>query len=447
MRTTIDILPNGLRVVVLGLDHVHATTCALLVKAGPRYETPATNGLSHVVEHLLFRGTRAHPSSLSFHSAVEALGGEINGMTQRDAMTLYITVPPDRTSEALRLLGESCTSPLLEGLDVERNVVIEEILDSIDADGVELDIDTISRRLLWPNHPMSMPVAGTVELVEGFTEEACRARFEELFAASNAVLVVAGPVSRTSVVTEARAAFGAMPRGTPLAEPVGPVPPACPPIHIQPTDDSQTSILLSYPAVAEDHPDFTTMLLMRRIVDDGFGARLRQAIIEQRGLAYSLSAAIDVYKDAGAFDVELTCAPTKIVRTVERALMTLREIVENGVSQAELERVKTRHLAELSFSLDAPFELCTWYGSAALLGCDVDYDKRQAAVEATTTADIQRLASAVFDPERVLLTLVGPVDKDRARALELVLQRPFESTVWLDAEAEREPERALDLAG
>src|SRR5687768_18564645 len=106
-----------------------------MVRGGPRYESLRENGISHLVEHLVLRGTRTHPHSRDFHVAVEAIGGEINGLTQRDACTIHITVPPRHAREGLRLLGETCTEPAMDGIDIERNVVIEEILDTYDCDG------------------------------------------------------------------------------------------------------------------------------------------------------------------------------------------------------------------------------------------------------------------------------------------------------------------------
>lgn len=447
LKTALDTLDNGLDVLHIELPHVHAVSIALLVRAGPRYETPRTNGLSHLVEHLLFRGTTRHPSSLEFHTAVEALGGEINGQTQRDAITIHLTVPPVHAAAGVELLAEVCTVPLMTGLAVERNVVIEEILDTCAADGTDLDIDSISRRLLWDGHPMSMPVAGEVELVERFTTPQARRWFEETFVARNAVLVIAGPMDPAAAMEAARA-FEAMPRGFALDEPVPPPVLDRPAIHVQPTDDAQVTALLTYPSIPEAHPDFTALLLLRRILDDGFSARLRQAICEQRGLAYSLGASVDAYRDVGALDLEVTCAPKKLVRAVERMLITLRELLHEPVEGAELARAKTRHLAELEFSLDAPTELCSWYGSAALLGLDVDYEARRRELEAVTPEDLLRLARHLFDPDKALLTLVGPVDEDQARRLELLMGRPYQSTFWFHSEdAEEEAPPTLVLAG
>lgn len=433
-------LPNGLRVIVLQLPHLHSVSSALMVRAGPRYETQATNGLSHLVEHLLFRGTTRHPSSYSLNAAIEALGGEVNGLTQRDATTIHMTVPPQAAEAGLALLGEICTEPNMEGLDIEKEVVIEEVLDTIDANGFENDIDTLSRQVLWAGHPISMPVAGTVRQVERFTLRQCKSHFARTFVGENAVLCVAGPVDPERILAAAGPAFGKMPRGKPLADGPAPLPAIRQPITVQETDDSQVAVLLSFPAPHENDPDFSKLLLLRRVLDDGLSSRLRQAVCEQRGLAYSVSAAIDVYADAGAIDLDASCAPRKLVVTVAQMLATLKSLIEGGVEEEELARAKVRHRAELEFGLDDPSELCGWYGSSELMGVSGGYQDRLDEAMSVTRADLDRLAASIFDPSKAVLTLVGPAHPSAVAKLERLLGRPAGSTVWLNTEeVEEEP--------
>jgi predicted Zn-dependent peptidase len=425
-------LANGLRVVVLELPHLHAVSLALLVRTGPRYETEAKNGISHLVEHLVFRGTVDHPDSSALNVAVEALGGEINGLTQRDATTIHMTIPPRSAAQGLMLLGEICTRPLLSGLDVERDVVMEELLDTLDANGCELDADVLSRRVLWNNHPIGLPIAGTPATVEAITEEECRTHFLRTFVADNSVLCVAGPVTVAEMMQVAERAFANMPRGVALEEPSAPVPPVRAPIQVQAMEDSQVTVLLTYPAPHENHAEFAALLLLKRVLDDGLGSRLRQAVCEQRGLAYSLSASIDAYSDIGALDVELACAPKKLVPAIEQTLATLAELARAPISEAELERVKIRHRAELEFALDDPSEMCGWYGAMELVRCRASYEERMAEVMKVTAAELKALAQRILDPTLAILTLIGPADDSDVRRLELLIGREAQSTVWLD---------------
>jgi len=427
---------------------------ALMVKAGPRYETLTTNGLSHLVEHMVFRGTRRHRSSTAINAAIESLGGEVNGLTQRDATTIHLTVPPAGAEAGLSLLGEICIEPRLEGLEIEREVVIEEILDTIDAAGFENDLDTLSRQRLWTGHPLGMPVAGPVSNVEKFTARQVKAQFARTFVVENAVLVVAGPVDETRMFAAAERAFGRMPRGKALLDGPAPRVRERAPIQVIDTEGSQVSVLVSFPAPHENHPDFAALLLLRRVLDDGLSSRLRQAVCEQRGLAYSVSASVDVYGDAGAMDLDATCAPKKLVVTVAQMLSTLKLLVEEGVSEGELTRAKIRQKAELEFGLDDPGEMAAWHGSSTLMGSPSSYGERLTQAQAVKAADLDSMASSIFDPALAVLTVVGPAHPTAVAKLEHMLGRPAGSTVWLNAdeastpskEDEVEPLEMLDLA-
>ncbi|HJL40180.1 MAG TPA: pitrilysin family protein [Myxococcales bacterium LLY-WYZ-16_1] len=442
LNVALRTLSNGLRIVALELPHVHSMSAALMVRTGPRFERPEENGIAHLVEHLLFRGTESHPTSVDFHAAVERVGGEVNGLTQRDATTVHITVPPRAGEVGLRLLGELCTQPTLSGLDVERDVVLEEILDAVDAEGNELDLDSLSRRVFWRGHPMSLPVAGEAELVESFTERECRAFFERSFVAENAVLAVAGPIDPEQCFAWAQAAFSHMPRGRPLDAGAPPLPLAHPRIHVQATDDAQVSALLTFAAPHENDPAFSQLLLLKRILEDGFASRLRQSVCERRGLAYSVSASIDAYQDVGAFDIEVTCSPKKLYAAVEQIWTTLDEMRATPVGEDELDRAKARHRADLDFALDDPNEICSWYGASVLVGAPVGYEAWSSGVLASTAEAVRDLAHRLFRSEDALLSLLGPVDERTVRRLERLMGRPEGTTVWLGEESDDEPDES-----
>lgn len=437
-------LKNDLTVVYLHLPHVHASSLAFTARGGPRYEAVTNNGLSHVMEHLLFRGTRAHPDSLSFHSAIEHLGGEINGQTQRDAVTAHVTVPPRATEAAAALLAEVCIEPLMRGLEIEREVILEEILDTRDGDGRELDIDTLSRNVLWPDHPMGMSITGPVENLERFTEAQAARWHAKTFVARNSTLVIAGPCSPDRLHPRIEAAFGAMPSGRRLREPRAPRAPKWSPVHVQPTEDAQVTALLTFPAPHEKHPDYAALQLLQRVLDDGFGSRLRQAICEQRGLAYALAVSMDAYADCAAIDIELTCAPEKLVAAVAQTLAVLEQTRRGPVPRPELERAKNRHEAALEFCLDDPSELSSWVAGCELMGVGESYHDRLAEVLAVTPDEITALARTIFSPERGVLTLVGPVERKQAAQLTRLLARRPGSTVWWN---ERPAAPVLEIAG
>ncbi|MBI4821327.1 MAG: insulinase family protein [Deltaproteobacteria bacterium] len=432
LRVTRQRLDGGLRVLVLELPHLHSVTLAFMVKAGPRFETPEQNGVSHMVEHLLLRGTELHPTSFALSSAIEVLGGDINGLTQRDAMTIHMSVPGRAAEAALGILGEIVTLSKLEGLDIERKVVLEELLDTLDRRGLETDPDALSRLALWRGHPLGMPVAGTRTTVTAIDDTSCHTHADRILCAENAVLCVVGPVDPQAILRTAGQAFAELPRGTTLPSGAKPDCPINPPIQIQTTDDAQATLLFSFPAPHENDPSFVKLLLLRRLLDDGFASRLRQEVCESRGLAYSLSAGVDAYEDAAAFDVEVTCAPSNVAVTTQIILDTLWNARAAPVSAEELARITARHRSELEMALDDPDEMASWLGATELMGYSSGYEDRINEAMTVTGDELTRLAEEILRPERCLLTVVGPARRS-VRKLERLLGRAAGSTRSLSA--------------
>lgn len=435
-------LSSGLPVVVVPRSGLHSASAVFLARSGPRYEHPHNNGISHLVEHLLLRGSLRHPDSLSFHRVIEDLGGAIAGLTQRDVSGLQLTAPPDQILRALQHLGEVIVTPCLQGIDIERHVVIEELMETVDHDGHELDLDTLSRQALWAPHPMGLPIAGRVEIVRRLSRAECMAHHIRSYSAANSVLCVVGDVDPDRVFASAATAFAGIRPGVPLPESSPPPPPRDAPIQWQSTSDSQAELLLSFSAPAETHSDFPATQLIKRILDDGFSSRLRQALSEQTGLVYQLEASIDAYRDVAAFDVQLACDPAKLPEAVERTLATLKSVHTSPPDDAELQRAKLRHRVELSFTLDHPEELATWTAGGYLMASPCDHTARLKKVLDLSVDDVAAAAQSLFAVKRCVATLTGPEDEIDLRALEAALSRRPGSTRAIDG-TERGPFLAL----
>ncbi len=438
------LLPNGLPVIVLPRPGLHSVSMALMVRAGPRFERPADSGLSHLLEHMLFRGTETHPSSFAMNAAIESIGGEVNGYTQRDVLSIHMTVPRESAEVGLVLLGQLCRRPVLSGLEIERQVVVEEIRDTHDAEGRETDIDGLSRLVLWPGHAMAQPITGSINQVMRFTEADVRRYHQRLFNAQNAVLVVAGAVDPELALEVSDREFRALPSGRRLIAPEPPATRLHAPICVQKTEDAQVSMVLSFPAPHENDPRFTALLLLQRVLDDGFASRLRRALVEDSGLAYSASAAVDAYADTAALDLEATVSPPNLLRAVEALLETTEQLSREPISPAELVRARRRHRAELEFGLDDPDELVSWFGSTELVDCGSSYLDRFGQGEEVTEEAILALAQQLFLPEVAALTLVGPV---RQRDLRTLAARLGREVRRFDRDEVSQAEQPLVLSG
>lgn len=417
------VLDNGLAVITVPAPELHSAMVALYVRAGSRHEAAELNGVSHFLEHLFFRGSEGFPDSAAMNAAVEAAGGNLNGMTARDHGCYYTPIHPDGLATGLAVLGDLLCRPLLKEMEVEREIILEEILDEVDARGRDIDPDNLVKRLAFGSHPLGFKIAGTAATVRALDEAAVRRHHARFYGASNLVLSVAGPIRPEEVEDLAARYLSALPRGRPARDSPPPPWPRGPLLTVVGHDDPQVEFTLAFPTPPERHRDHPVHLCLRRLLDDGLSSRLPLEVVERRGLAYSLHAGMDVFADCGLLAVDGACAPPKAARALEAILEVLGGLAARPVPEEELRRVQRRHRLSLAFSLDSPGELAGWYGSGELLRSPEDFESRCRRVEAVTIADVQRAARETFARRNLLAVAVGPLDGPARRELSRAVRR------------------------
>ncbi|HZZ85999.1 MAG TPA: pitrilysin family protein [Anaeromyxobacteraceae bacterium] len=417
------VLGNGLRVLTIPAPGLHSAMIALYVRAGSRHEAAPWNGVSHFLEHLFFRGSKGWPDTVAMNAAVENAGGNLNGITARDHGCYYTPIHPEEVATGLAVLGDMIRRPLFREMDVEREVILEEILDEVDAAGRDIDSDNLVKRLAFGDHALAYKIAGTPETIRRIDLAAVRRHHARFYTGENLVLCVAGPVREAEVLELAEEHFGALPRGRRSREAAPPEWPRGPVLEHVSHDDAQSEFSLAFPCPPEQHPDYPIHLCLRRILDDGLSSRLPFEVVERRGLAYALHAGIDTFIDAGMLVVDGACAPAKVCRVVEEVARVLVRVAEEPVPEEELARVQRRHRMTLAFSLDSAAELAGWYGSGEVLAAPEGFEERCRRVERVTPADVRRVAAETFRKDRLLAVVVGPGGVRRRRELERTVAR------------------------
>ncbi len=413
-----DVLDNGLRVLTAPAPGLHSAMVGLYVRAGSRHETPARNGVSHFLEHLFFRGSEGYPDSVAMNAAVEAVGGNLNGVTARDHGCYYTPLHPAALGTGLAILGDLIRRPLLKEIEVEREVILEEILDEVDTHGRDIDPDNLVKRRCFPGHGLGLKIGGTRETVKAMRRQHLTAHLERFYTGENLVLAVAGPVHHAEVLELAHAHLGALPRGVRSVDRPPPAWPAGPVVELRDHDDAQAELTLAFPCPPEHHADYPAFLCLRRILDDGLSSRLPFEVVEKRGLAYSLHCGLDTFTDAGMLLVEGACAPPKLAKVVGEVLRVLAELGADDVPAEELLRVQRRHRMTLAFSLDSPSDLVGWYGAGEIASSPEGFEARCRRVEAVTPAELRRVAAATFRRANLALVAVGRCGPRLRRAID-----------------------------
>jgi len=416
-------LRSGLTLVVIETPHLHSAQVALYARVGSRYETRRTSGLSHFVEHMLFRGCQGFPSSFALNDAIESIGGTLYAETGRDYSLYQIPLHPREVSRGLEILGDLFRTPRFVDIELERQIILEELLEDHDERGRNINIDDVSRGAVWGDHPLGFPIAGPVDNVKRFTTAEVRRHFARFYGARNMVLCVTGPVDPDEVAAQAQKAFARLPVGERVAPRLAPGPRGEPLLVVVPNEAAQTQVQVVFHGLPDVDPDYMALSAMMRFLDDGMSTRLHYQICDQKGLAYQVSGALEPLHDTALVDVDAACAHGKLFELVEQSLALLRQFRDEPVSEKDLTKAKRRYRGDIESSFDDLDSLGGWYGGTELFYKPRTHAKRVAQFEALTAADVQRVAQRVLVPERLTVAAVGEVKAATAKRLRALMAR------------------------
>ena len=408
--TTLD---NGLAVTTVKLPHLHTAVCALFVKVGARFERPEDNGLSHFTEHMLFRGTERYPTSLALNTAVERLGSTLHAETGRDYTLFQLALDPSLIAPALEMLGELLARPRFSDIELERELVLEEINEDYDEQGVEINADDIARGLVFENHPLGQRIIGPRSNVERFSIADVHRHFRGFYGARNANLCVAGPVEHGAVVAAAARSLGDLPSGAHAEVPAAPPPIAGPRLRHVADAGSQTSLAVLFRAVPELDPAYVALVALLRVLDDGMSTRLHYTLADQKGLAYSIHAAIEPLADTALFEITGATANAKVPALVRELLGLLDGLRRGNVSEDELAKARVRYRYETLASIDDAAAMAGWFGGTALYYPPTSLSERLAAMDRVGIDDVVRIADAVLTPDHLVIAAVGTLSRAR----------------------------------
>ncbi len=410
--TTLD---NGLRVVAVPMPNLHRAHVAFYLRVGSRYETAETNGISHFLEHMLYRGTPRLRNAHEVNHAFEAIGGALYACTQADFGVFSVTLPPESVPRAVDLFGEVLTQPTFADIAIEKEIVCEEILEDLDDEGRQIDADNISREMIYPDHPLGFTITGDAKQVRSFDVAALRAHHAKHYNSANAVLGFSGAIEPQRALSLAAAHFSKLPRGT-LVE-------AAAPVHQQKkarikvveNASSQTELRLCFRAIGELSPERPAIEKLMRILDDGMSTRLYHRVCDDKGLCYDVDAGFDGFEDDGVLDFAAGCQHARTSTVAREILEMISELAQRGPTEEELAKARRRNAWEIEAMEDAPDEMAGLYAGSVLFDRFETAEMRLAANLAVSAEQIQRLCAEIVQPDRLNAVAVGLLEDDEDR--------------------------------
>ncbi len=388
-------------------------------KTGSRFETESENGLSHFVEHMLFRGTHQNDSSHRLAMAFESLGGTLQAATAADHGSLGISVPRENVERVIPLMAEVFQSPTFRDVDIERRIIVEEILEDLSEEGEMVDLASLSRRLAFEGSSLAYPITGPVHNVEQFSLEQLRAHHHRTYVGTDAVISIAGPVDAERIIAQVQNAFGSIPRGSGLLETASSSRQTAPRFeHVNHPGSSQTSLSLAYRCPGRTAPEQAALDMLLRVIDDGMSTRLYHEICDARGLCYSIAGSYELYQDVGIIEFEADTAHERAPVVLEQLLRITSELRETLVSEDEFTRIVNRTRWQYESLLDDVNEVADFFAAAAVSGTAATPELRLEELLSVTREQVRDVAAAVFVPEGRNVITVGTQKKSGRSQLE-----------------------------
>jgi predicted Zn-dependent peptidase len=422
-RVDKGLLDNGLRVVTISLPHLHSATLVMYAKVGSRYETPADNGLSHFLEHMLFRGTKRHPSSYQLNYAIEELGGTLHAETGRDYSLYQIGLLPELVGEGVEIFGELLGAPKLQQIDLERQIILEEISEDMDERGRDLNLDDRTRAAMFPEHGLGQKITGPRDNVRRFSAADVRRHLKRFYGAKNLVFCVSGRVEHKKVMAAAKRALSSLPAGraahTEPPEELGGGPHH---LYVE-SPGAQTQLAILFRALPEADPDYMALQMLSRVLDDGMSTRLHYTLCDQKGLAYYVQGGIEPFHDTALFEVQGAASHAKFAQLAEEALVLLDGFRQEKVAPKELEKARRRYRADLMAMFDEPDSMAGWFGGTELFYPPQSFATRAARMDAVTADDVLRVAQKVIRRERLVVGAAGALTKTQRARFEKVIEK------------------------
>ena len=403
------VLPSGMRLVTEAMPHVRSVAVGIWVETGSRVEPEERGGISHLIEHLVFKGT-ATRSAEQIAGAIDSVGGHMDAFTAKENTCFYVSVLDEHLPLAADLLADILRNPLFAAEDIEKEkaVVFQEIK-MVEDTADDLIHDLFAERF-WAGHPLGRPILGRREVVQGFDRAAVLSHLAEEYAPDKIVVAVAGHVEHARVVDLFAERFEGFARPGRRHEFTPPVPHAA--VHMVHKPLEQVHLVMGFPGIPDTAPDRYALYLLNDVIGGSMSSRLFQEIRERQALAYSVHSGIQSYRDTGLFYVYAGTDAANFNKVVKALIKELRALKKDGISVEELRRAKDHMKGNLMLSLESTSSRMNRLAKQELRFASFhSMDDMLAAIDAVRLDEVEALIHRVLDEDQLSLLTLGPIDR------------------------------------
>ena len=418
------ILENGIRIVSKKMPHARSVSMGVWVNVGARDESQLESGLSHFIEHMIFKGTRKR-SAFQIAKEFDAIGGHTNAFTAMETTCYHARVMDTHTETMVEILSDVFINSVFDPaeIDKERPVILQEL--GMVEDSPEEYVHVLSSYNFWGENPLGRSILGTPQNIIQFDDQMIKKFFHRLYQPDRIVISAAGKLDHNRLVDLVRPAFETIKPGNGF--PQRTTPQACSVVDLTHRELEQMHICLSAKGLSITDPRRYTFSLLNTILGGNMSSRLFQEVREKRGLAYSVYSFISSHGDTGMFGIYVGVAPNRAIETTQLVIDEICRLRKEPVESSELEgaiEYTKGGLLLASESIDN--QMVRSAQNEIHFGCEIPLQEIVEKVEAVSREDILELANELFDPHQMTLTLLGPVHSDK-KEFEAILFDPSRS--------------------
>ena len=413
------VLPSGLIVLTERMEHLRSVAMGVWIKSGSRCEPPETNGISHFVEHMLFKGTRSRSAQLIARE-MDSIGGNLDAFTGKETICFNVKSLSDHVPIALDILTDLVLNPVFAAPDIERErgVILEEI--KIDEDNPDVLVHELFTQSFWKGHPLGKPILGTTETVARLDQEKLFAYHGDRFHGGNMVFSAAGNLDHDQFAAAVAEKFSGLASGETLHELAAPLPSARIVLRNKKALE-QVQICLGVPAPPITDQNRYTTLILNTVLGGGMSSRLFQTIREERGMVYSIYSDLSPYRDTGTLCVYAGTSAGKALEVVDLILTEFRKLKDTPLPQDELTRAKDQLKGNILLGLESSnSRMANLARQEMYFHQFFTVDEIIARIDEVDAAQVQVMAQRLFDPERIAVTLLGRLDGVKLSRARLV---------------------------
>ena len=412
-------LPNGLIVLTERMEYMRSVAMGVWIKSGSRCEVAESNGISHFVEHMLFKGTHSR-SAQQIAREMDSIGGNLDAFTGKETICFNVKSLADHVPIALDVLSDLVLNPVFAAPEIERErgVILEEI--KIDEDNPDLLVNELFMQAFWKDHPLGWPILGTAKTVRRLDQQSLFDYHGDRFHGGNMIFTAAGNLDHDRFAEEVAQKFSTLAAGATLHE--LPAPESSARIVLRNKKSlEQVQICLGVPAPKITDENRYVTLILNTVLGGGMSSRLFQTIREERGMAYSIYSDLSPYRDTGILSVFAGTSVGKGLEVVDLILAEFRKLKQELLSEEELTRAKDQVRGNILLGLESSNARMANLARQEMYFHEfISVEEIIARIGEVNAAQVQTMAQRLFDPARIAVTLLGRLDGVKLRRTKLV---------------------------